>query len=64
MSKPFILDMNSIPQRTRLTNMQCIRQYLEMEYIDKILKNDPEKTKFLIAEYGWRGINIMKMPHY
>ena len=64
LSRPIILDMNSIPQKTQLTNMQCIRQFLEMDYIDKVLKNDPEKTKYLSKEYGWKGINIKNMPHY
>ena len=35
-----------------------------MEYIDKILKNNPEKTKYLTSEYGWHGINYKNMPHY
>jgi Ulp1 family protease len=35
-----------------------------MEYIDKILKNDPSKTKWLTEEHGWHQINQVNMPNY
>lgn len=44
--QPFILYLDSL-NRVNTTNMQCLRQYLEMEYIDKKLKNEASKTKWL-----------------
>lgn len=44
--------------------MQCLRQYIEMEYIDKKIKNEPSKTKWLTEEHGWRGLRFDTMPHY
>lgn len=38
--KPFILYLDSLNTSVNSTNMQCLRQYIEMEYIDKKLKND------------------------
>lgn len=35
-----------------------------MEYIDKKLKNDPNKTKWLTEQHGWKGIRQENMPHY
>ena len=61
--KPFILYLDSL-NRTNSTNMQCLRQYIEMEYIDKKLNNDNNKTKWLTAEHGWKGLRQENMPHY
>jgi len=44
--KPFILYLDSL-NRVNTTNMQCLRQYIEMEYIDKKLNSDNNKTKWL-----------------
>ena len=63
MDKPFILYLDSL-NRVNQTNMQCLRQYIEMEYIDKKLKNDPEKIKWLTEEHEWKGLNYEIMPHY
>jgi len=35
-----------------------------MEYIDKKLKNDESKIKWLSEEYGWKGLKRDNMPHY
>lgn len=63
MDKPFILYLDSL-NRVNTTNMQCLRQYIEMEYIDKKLKNDTNKTKWLTEQHGWKGIVQSSMPHY
>lgn len=55
MDKPFILYMDSL-NRVNALNMQCLRQYIEMEYIDKKLKNDPAKIKWLTTEHQWNGL--------
>ena len=63
MEKPFILYLDSL-NRVNNVNMQCLRQYIEMEYIDKKLKNDATKTKWLTEEHGWKGFKQESMPHY
>lgn len=35
-----------------------------MEYIDKKLKNDASKTKWLTEQHGWKGLTSDVMPHY
>lgn len=55
MEKPFILYLDSL-NKVNSTNMQCLRQYIEMEYIDKKLNNDAAKTKWLTEEHGWKGL--------
>lgn len=35
-----------------------------MEYINKKLKDDPEKTKWLTEEHNWQGFKHESMPHY
>ena len=37
---------------------------MESEYIDKKLKNDTTKTKWLSEEYNWFGLKKELMPHY
>ena len=63
MEKPFILYLDSL-NRVNPTNMQALRQYIEMEYIDKKLKNEASKTKWLTEEHGWKGVRYEQMPHY
>ena len=45
-------------------NMQALRTYIELEYIDKKLNNDKEKTKWLTLEHEWKGLDFSNMPHY
>ena len=40
--KPFILYLDSL-NKVNSTNMQCLRQYIEMEYIDKKLPAEHKK---------------------
>ena len=35
-----------------------------MEYIDKKLNNDSNKSKWLSLENGWNGLKQDNMPHY
>lgn len=62
--RPFILYLDSLNTSVNAVNMQCLRQYIEMEYIDKKLKNDSSKTKWLSDDYGWKGFKRENMPHY
>ena len=63
MHKPFILYLDSL-NTVNPVNMQCLRQYIEMEYIDKKLQNEHSKTKWLTEEHGWKGLRSDSMPHY
>jgi Ulp1 family protease len=44
------------------TKIQCIRQYIESEFIDKNLKI--EQAKWLSKENNWDGLNSLNMPMY
>ena len=63
MTKPFILYLDSL-NRVNSANMQCLRQFIEQEYIEKNVKHDQKKMKWLSEEYGWRGLWTDNMPHY
>lgn len=60
MEKPFILYLDSLNTVSTI-NMQCLRQYIEMEYIDK--KLPPAHKKYLEAPL-WSGLSKTAMPHY
>lgn len=61
--KPYILYLDSL-NRVNPVNMQCLRQYIEMEYMDKKLKSNPQMTNYLSAAHNWPGLTTNSMPHY
>lgn len=61
--KPIILFMDSLHADSVDEMMQSLREYLELEFIEK--KVAPEHKKyFLEAKYEWRVFDQTRVPHY
>ena len=53
LNKPYILYLDSL-NKVSPVNMQCLRQYIMMEFIDK--KLPAEDKKYLEADFQWNGL--------
>ncbi len=61
--KPFVLFMDSLNADSVDDMMQNLREYLELEFLEK--KIDPAQKKyFLETKYKWRPFDPARLPHY
>lgn len=61
--KPIILFMDSLNADSVDEMMQHLREYLELEFIEK--KVPPEHKKFFMEpKYNWKPFDMTDVPHY
>jgi len=60
--KPIILYMDSLNSQPAEANMTALREYLEMEFLDK--KVSADHKKFFSEKYDWNPFDFDSMPHY
>lgn len=61
--KPFILFMDSLHADSVDEMMQHLREYLELEFIEKKVQ-PAERKYFYDPAYKWTPFNFERVPHY
>ena len=61
--KPVILFMDSLNADSVDDMMHCLREYLELEFLDKKV-DAGDKKYFSSSSYGWKPFNQERFPHY
>ena len=61
--KPIILFMDSLHADSVDDMMQHLREYLELEFIEKKVKAE-DKKYFYDPAYKWCPFNVDRVPHY
>ena len=61
--KPFILFMDSLESQGMDENMGALREYMELEFIEK--RVPPEKQKYFTDKiYQWKKMEFEEMPFF
>ena len=61
--KPIILFMDSLNADNIDDMMHYLREYLELEFLDKKV-DEADKKYFVQSSYGWKSFNQDRLPHY
>lgn len=61
--KPIILFMDSLNADNVDEMMRSIREYLELEFLDKKVKED-DKKYFASPSHNWKPFTPERLPHY
>ena len=62
--KPVILFMDSLNADNVDDMMRYLREYLELEYLEKKVVNEADKKYFTNSAYNWQSFNWSTLPHY